>query len=133
MRISDWSSDVCSSDLLHAVLLDALDLRRRDIAAMSDDVLRSEAMAALGEIIAQDIDLPDSVDRHQILIDVVNEAVGLGPLEPLLADPTVTEIMVNRHDEIFVESHGRLLRHAGAFSGEQAVLGVIERIVAPLG
>src|SRR3546814_8024565 len=79
---------------------------------MSDDVLRSEAMAALGEIIAQDIDLPDSVDRHQILIDVVNEAVGLGPLEPLLADPTVTEIMVNRHDEIFVESHGRLLRHA---------------------
>src|SRR3546814_11266046 len=87
---------------------------------MSDDVLRSEAMAALGEIIAQDIDLPDSVDRHQILIDVVNEAVGLGPREPLLADPTVTETMVNRHDEIFVESHGRLLRHRGAFSGEQA-------------
>src|SRR3546814_15362139 len=100
---------------------------------MSSDWLRSEAMAALGEIIAQEIDLPDSVDRHQILIDVVNEAVGLGPLEPLLADPTVTEIMVNRHDEIFVESHGRLLRHAGAFSGEQAVLGVIERIVSPLG
>src|SRR3546814_19325272 len=47
--------------------------------------------------------------------------------------PYTTLFRSNRHDEIFVESHGRLLRHAGAFSGEQAVLGVIERIVSPLG
>ncbi len=118
---------------LHTALLEALDLRRRDIAAMSDDALRGEAMAALGEIIMQDSGLPDSVDRAQMLIDVVNEAVGLGPLEPLLADPAISEIMVNRHDEIFVESNGRLRRHPGAFSSEQAVLGVIERIVSPLG
>ncbi|MGB3288671.1 MAG: ATPase, T2SS/T4P/T4SS family [Burkholderiaceae bacterium] len=118
---------------LHTALLEALDLRRRDIAAMSDAALRSEAMAALGEIIARDTDLPESVDRSGMLTDVVNEAVGLGPLEPLLADPAISEIMVNRHDEIFVESQGRLSRYPGAFSSEQAVLGVIERIVAPLG
>src|SRR5690606_20999943 len=118
---------------LHTDLLEALDLRRRDIAAMSDDALRSEAMNVLGDIIAQDSSLPDSVDRRQMLVDVVNEAVGLGPLEPLLVDPVVSEIMVNRHDEIFVESRGRLHRHPGAFSSEQAVLGVIERIVSPLG
>jgi pilus assembly protein CpaF len=118
---------------LHTDLLEALDLRRRDIAAMSDDALRSEAMNVLGDIIAQDSSLPDSVDRRQMLVDVVNEAVGLGPLEPLLVDPAVSEIMVNRHDEIFVESRGRLHRHPGAFSSEQAVLGVIERIVSPLG
>src|SRR5690606_6039050 len=59
--------------------------------------------------------------------------VALGPLESLLADPFITEIMVNRHDEIFVESGGRLARHWTSFSSEQAVLGVIERIVSPLG
>ncbi|HLS51254.1 MAG TPA: CpaF family protein, partial [Burkholderiaceae bacterium] len=65
--------------------------------------------------------------------EVLNEAVGLGPLEPLLADPHINEIMVNRHDEIFVEQEGQLKRHPSVFSSEQAVLSVIERIVSPLG
>ncbi|HUG58206.1 MAG TPA: ATPase, T2SS/T4P/T4SS family [Candidimonas sp.] len=118
---------------LHGVLLETLDLRRRDIASLSDDALRSEAMAVMEDIIAQDTDLPAAVNRAALLLEVVNEAVGLGPLEPLLADHAVTEIMVNRHDEIFIESGGKLSRHATAFSSEQAVLGVIERIVSPLG
>src|SRR5690606_21896234 len=62
-----------------------------------------------------------------------DEAVGLGPLEALLADARITEIMVNRFDEIFVEEQGRLRRHAVCFSSDRAVRGVIERIVAPLG
>lgn len=118
---------------LHTALLEALDLRRRDIASMSDAALRAEATAALFEIIQSDRDLPDSVDRHGMLQEVVNEAVGLGPLEPLLADPDISEIMVNCHDEIYVEMGGTLRRHRTAFSSEQAVLGVIERIVSPLG
>ena len=118
---------------LHTALLEALDLRRRDIANMTDDALRSEAAAVLGGIIAEDTDLPKNVDRQELLLEVVNEAVGLGALEPLLADHSITEIMVNRYDEIFVESQGRLHRHSAAFSSEQAVRGVIERIVSPLG
>ena len=118
---------------LHAELLEALDLRRRDIAGMSDAALRAEATAALSNIIQADRELPESVDRLELLQEVVNEAVGLGPLEPLLGDPEISEIMVNRHDEIYVESAGRLRRHRMAFSSEQAVLGVIERIVSPLG
>ncbi|MGL4101637.1 ATPase, T2SS/T4P/T4SS family, partial [Staphylococcus epidermidis] len=61
------------------------------------------------------------------------EAVGLGPLEELLADETVSEIMVNRFDEIYVERAGRLQKHALSFTSDRAVMGVIERIVAPLG
>ena len=118
---------------LHAALLESLDLRRRDIASMSDEALRSEASSALSEIIAADTELPASVERSALLLEVVNEAVGLGPLEPLLADQAITEIMVNRHDEIFVEMNGQLKRHQAAFSSEQAVLGVIDRIVSPLG
>lgn len=118
---------------LHAALLEALDLRRRDVSSMSDAALREEAMAALGALIEQDDTLPKGIDRRRLLMDVVDEAVALGPLEPLLADPAITEIMVNRHDEIFVESGGRLARHWASFSSEQAVLGVVERIVSPLG
>lgn len=118
---------------LHAELLEALDLRRRDIASMSDGALRAEASALLSDIVARDAGMPEHWDREQLLRTVVDEAVGLGPLEPLLADPSVSEIMVNRHDEIFVEIAGRLGRYPGRFSSEQAVLGVIERIVSPLG
>src|SRR5690606_970128 len=65
--------------------------------------------------------------------EVVDEAVGLGPLESLLADPDISEIMVNRHDELYVERGGVLSRHPAVFSSDQSVLGVIERIVSPLG
>lgn len=118
---------------LQRALLKALDLRRRDVVMLSDSALRSEALQVLGEIVRGDPDLPADIDRNDLLAEVVGEAVGLGPLEPLLADTSITEIMVNRHDEIFVEVGGRLLRHPSGFSSEQAVLGVIERIVSPLG
>uniref|UniRef100_UPI00333E7E85 ATPase, T2SS/T4P/T4SS family n=1 Tax=Castellaniella defragrans TaxID=75697 RepID=UPI00333E7E85 len=118
---------------LHDRLIEALQLRRRDIGLMSDEALRAEAAKLLAVLIAEDEAPPPAHEREALVRDLLDEAVGLGPLEGLLADPEVTEIMVNRHDEIFVEVRGRLRRHSRAFSGEQAVLGVIERIVAPLG
>lgn len=118
---------------LHTALLQALDLRRRDVADMSDSVLRSEAQRLLTEILAQDPNLPTQVDRTLLCQEVLDEAVGLGPLEPLLMDASISEIMVNRHDEIYVEREGRLWRHSAVFSSEQSVRWVIERIVAPLG
>ena len=118
---------------LHAALLDALDLRRRDVAGMSDETLRAEAERLLIQIVASDFDLPNEVDRQALCAEVLDEAVGLGPLEPLLAAPDITEIMVNRYDEIFVERAGRLWRHPAAFTSEQSVRWVIERIVIPLG
>lgn len=118
---------------LHEQLVQALQLRRRDIGSMSDASLRSEAARVLAELIAGDEALPVEVNREALVEALVDEAVGLGPLEPLLADLDISEIMVNRHDEIFVESRGKLYRHPLVFSSEEAVLGIIERIVAPLG
>lgn len=117
---------------LHAALLQALDLRRRDVAGMSDQALREEARRLLDELAAQE-DFPAHLDRAVLCQTVLDEAVGLGPLEALLADENITEIMVNRHDEVYVERAGQLSRHEAAFSSEQSVRGVIDRIVAPLG
>lgn len=118
---------------LHAALLSALDLRRRDVAGMSDGMLRAEAERLLMQIVDADADLPPEADKAALCREVLDEAVGLGPLEPLLAAPDITEIMVNRYDEIYVERAGRLWRHQAGFTSEQSVRWVIERIVTPLG
>ena len=118
---------------IHEALLDAIDLRRRDLVRMSDDELRTETETLLIEIIEKESALPDGLDRDSLRRDVLNEAVGLGPLDELLADEAISEIMVNRHDEIYLERNGRLERHPGSFTSDRAVLGVIERIVTPIG
>lgn len=118
---------------LHAALLSALDLRRRDVAGMSDGMLRVEAERLLMQIVATDAEVPSQADKAALCREVLDEAVGLGPLEPLLAAPDITEIMVNRYDEIYVERAGRLWREQAAFTSEQSVRWVIERIVTPLG
>lgn len=118
---------------IHERLLDTIDLRRRDISRMSDDVLRSETATLIGEIIATDPTLPPGLDRDTLCREVLDEAIGLGPLEALLADDAVSEIMVNRCDEIFVERGGRIEACSAGFSSDRSVIGVIERIVAPLG
>ena len=118
---------------IHEALLDAIDLRRRDLVRMSDGELRAETEALLIELIDREAALPEAIDRDRLRRDVLNEAVGLGPLEALLEDDSITEIMVNRHDEIYIERRGRLERHPASFTSERAVLGVIERIVTPIG
>lgn len=118
---------------LHRLLLEALDLRRRDISALSDTALRDEARTIVARLVDAEPNVVPLTQRAQLVNDVVNEAVGLGPLESLLSDPGITEIMVNRHDEIFVERSGKLQHHATVFSSEQAVLAVIDRIVSPIG
>jgi pilus assembly protein CpaF len=119
---------------IHAKLLDTMDLRRHDVSSMSDAQLRSETSGVIRDILKEtDADIPRELDRELLCKQVLDEAVGLGPLEELLADESISEIMVNRYDEIYVERGGRLQRHAMTFTGDRAVLGVIERIVAPLG
>ena len=119
---------------IHAQLLETMDLRRHDTLNMSDEWLRRETEKLIRQILEeQSTTIPSELDRDLLCREVLNEAVGLGPLEELLADDSVTEIMVNRFDEIYIERGGRLHRHPLTFTGDRAVMGVIERIVAPLG
>jgi pilus assembly protein CpaF len=118
---------------VHDRLLEAIDLRRRDLTRMSDLELRIETEKLVKEILEDLIELPPDIDRRLLKQEVLNEAIGLGPLEELLADESVTEIMVNKADEIFVERAGQLQWYPLAFTSDRAVMGVIERIVAPLG
>jgi pilus assembly protein CpaF len=119
---------------LHNELLETMDLRRQDVSRMSDAKLRAETETLIRALIKELADtIPPELNHDSLCKQVLNEAVGLGPLEELLADDGVSEIMVNRFDEIYVERSGRLVKHPLTFTGDRAVMGVIERIVAPLG
>ena len=119
---------------IHAELLSTMDLRRHDVHGMSDEQLRRETSDLVTQIMrALENDIPQELDRTLLSKQVLDEAIGLGPLEELLADDNVSEIMVNRFDEIYIERQGQLQRYNLTFTGDQAVMGVIERIVAPLG
>lgn len=120
--------------LIHEKLLEAFDMRRTDVHHMEDRELRRQTEVAIREIFQNmPAGIPPDVDQERLLQETRDEAVGLGLLELLLADPSTTEIMVNRTDEIFVERDGKLVRVPYAFSSEKAMMGVIERIVAPVG
>jgi len=118
---------------LHRMLLETIDLRRKDLRQFSDQALRAETEILVREILAHSLQLPPEIDAEELITDVLDEVVGLGALERLLADQDVSEIMVNSRDEIFVERKGKLERCRAAFTSDEAIRSVIDRIVAPLG
>ena len=121
---------------IHDRLIEYLDLRRLDMDRLGDDELWQRTEKAIQDIIDQmtaDGELPEEVDVDMLLEDVLNEALGLGPLEEFLADDDISEIMVNHANQIFIERKGKIVLSEKIFSSNQAVLGVIERIVAPIG
>jgi pilus assembly protein CpaF len=118
---------------LHTKLISQMDLRRLDVSHMNEGELRTTTQAMIKDILANTDDIPPEVDRVRLAKSVLDEVVGLGPLEDLLSDDAVTEIMVNRFDEIYVERAGKLTKSEITFSTDQAVMGAIERIVAPIG
>ncbi|CBL45132.1 Probable secretion ATPase protein [gamma proteobacterium HdN1] len=120
---------------IHSMILEYLDLRKRgNLQQMTAAELRTEADKATREIIRQVQDeIPGSITHAELRRQVVAEAVGLGALEPLLQDDSITEIMVNGPDQIFIEQNGKLVLSQHRFSSTASLLSVIDRVVAPLG
>ncbi|AXF17945.1 ATPase, T2SS/T4P/T4SS family [Paraburkholderia caledonica] len=118
----------------HMKVIAALDLRRLNVSRMEEDELRNTVSVALDEILNHDASFrtPD-IPLDALKKSVFDEIIGLGPLEELIADSTVSEIMVNCHNEIFIEQNGQLTRSPVIFTDDRAVIGAIERIVAPIG
>lgn len=95
--------------------------------------LRSKTHEMILKIVSGMPEISSREERQKLVKNVLNEAIGLGPLEDLLADPEISEIMVNRSDQIYVERAGKLSLYPARFSSDKQLMGVIERIVAPIG
>lgn len=129
----DATTLIVKRNQLHKLLLEALDLKRNNITMMDDSLLREEASRLLKKIVESDTQFSGLSYADELCTMVLDEAVGLGPLEQLLKDPSITEIMVNRFDEIYIERAGKLEAYPMSFSSNQSVVSIIDRIVAPIG
>ena len=119
---------------IHRLLLDHLDLATLDRARMDEITMRPRVREALARICRElQSEIPAGVDISGLIEEISDEALGLGPLERLLADETVTEIMVVDPGNIFIERAGRIEHTDLRFTDDDSVRACIERIVTPLG
>ncbi len=115
-------------------LLRRLDIKRLTAGRVDEKDLKRRAQEHIRQIIADVRDrLPPDMDSAQLAKEVYDEALGLGPLEDFLADPDITEIMVNGCEKVYIERGGKLFLTGMTFLDDDSVLAVIERIVSPIG
>jgi len=116
---------------LHQRLLDVINLQALE------QVSRDQIQAEVGDIVAEELAKQNHAlnhaERKQLVIDVLDELLGLGPLEPLLKDPTITDILVNGHDRVFVERYGMLEASPVRFKDERHLIRIIQKIVSAVG
>ena len=116
---------------LHRTIISRLDLNKLNM--LSADRVRSE-VSRLAEDLLLAESLPLSiVERDRLVSEVHNELFGLGPLEPLLGDPTIADILVNSYANIYIERRGKLEKTAISFKDDEHLMRVIERIVSTVG
>jgi pilus assembly protein CpaF len=116
---------------IHKKLLGRLNL---ETLAQTDRArAESEIRALLGQLLAEESAPINLSERETLFAEVLDDVFGLGPLEPLLADPTVSDILVNTHRQVFVERAGVLERVHATFQDDRHLLRVIDRIVSRVG
>jgi pilus assembly protein CpaF len=132
-RIADLKREV------HVELVEELKRFNMSLEALMDPRRKGEIRDQVIDVVAgildemKDLPINSRSEREALITDIANEAVGLGPLERYLADPAVTEIMVNGPSKIYVERAGKLTLIPDTFTDEKQLRVVIDRIVAPLG
>jgi pilus assembly protein CpaF len=116
---------------LHRALINRMDLTK--LGAMSPEQVYSEVSRLAEGVLATEGMPLSTVERERLVNEVRHELFGLGPLEPLLADPTISDILVNSHRTIYIERRGKLEATDIAFKDDEHLMRVIERIVSSVG
>jgi pilus assembly protein CpaF len=116
---------------LHHNLLDRVDLEQ--MQRLSAHELREELRILVEKMLAEEGVALNEVERTNIVREIQNEMLGLGPLEPLLDDPTVSDILVNTYSSVYVERNGRLEQTQVTFSDDGHLMKIIDKIVSRVG
>jgi pilus assembly protein CpaF len=116
---------------IHRELIEVLDLSK--LSALPEDVVRHQIRRLAEDLLTADDTPLSRQEREQLIVEVQHETFGLGPLEPLMQDPTVSDILVNGAREVYVERKGKLERTSVIFRDDAHLMQVIERIVSAVG
>src|SRR5262245_12528028 len=116
---------------IHRKLIDTLDLTR--LSTLETEMIKHEIRRILEEqVMAESLPL-SRLDRERLVTEVQHEVFGLGPLELLMKDTEITDILVNTHSQLYVERHGRLEKTDVRFRDDAHLMQIIERIVSRVG
>ena len=116
---------------IHRKLIGVLNLDK--VASIPKDRLRSE-IGRVVERLLEDERVPmTTAEQNRIVEEVLDEVLGLGPLETLLKEPSISDILVNRHDKVFIERNGKLSETSVRFKDDSHLLHIIEKIVSRVG
>ena len=116
---------------LHRKLVDKINLDA--LASIDDQRVRGEIRQALVALVESEPTLLSSAEKQQIVDEVLDEVFGLGPLESLLQDPTISDILVNTHKQVYVERRGLLELTGVSFRDSSHLLRIIDKIVSQVG
>ncbi|GAB2476532.1 CpaF family protein [Comamonas humi] len=116
---------------IHTKLVERFDLAA--LEALPPQALRNEIAALTERLLEEDPTAINDVERRLLTRDIQHEMLGFGPLELLMADPTVSDILVNRHDQVYVERYGRLELTPVVFADDKHLLRIIDKIVSRIG
>ncbi len=116
---------------LHHQLVVAMDLAAME--TMDKDELRQEVRRVAEELCQRSSSLLSRTERERLINEVLDETFGLGPLEPFMKDPTISDILINGHNTVYVERNGQLEKAQVSFSDERHLLHIIQRIVGLAG
>lgn len=116
---------------IHRRLIDALDLGKMDL--LSSDELSREIGYIIEALIREEEVPLNQAEKERIIVEVLHETFGLGPLEPLLADPEISDILVNNCSSVYIEKKGKLQKTNILFRDNNHLMQIIERIVSKVG
>ena len=116
---------------LHRAIISRLDLTR--LNTLSPDRVRAEVSRLAEDLLLAENAPISETERDRLVNEVHHELFGLGPLEPLLADQTISDILVNSYSSVYIERRGKLERTAITFKDDEHLMRVIERIVSTVG
>ncbi len=116
---------------IHQQLVERLDMQT--LKRMRPEMVRKEVRQLVLELASSEKGLISSIEQEKLCDEVLDETFGLGPLEALLKDPDVSDILVNRYDQVYVERKGRLSMSEVSFRDERHLRQIIDRIVARVG
>ena len=116
---------------MHQMILDRIDLER--LKRLTAEQFKHELALLIQRIIEEERIVLNQHERHNLVLDIQHEMLGFGPLEPLLNDPTVSDILVNTSSKVYVERKGRLELTDVAFHDNAHLMKIIEKIVSRVG
>jgi pilus assembly protein CpaF len=116
---------------MHQMILDRIDLER--LKRLTSEQFKHELALLVQRIIEEERIVLNQQERHHLVLDIQHEMLGFGPLEPLLNDPTVSDILVNTYDKVYVERRGRLELTDVTFHDNAHLMKIIEKIVSRVG